>query len=160
MQGRIRIIVDGYSGEYQYGDYGDIPAAISANRITGYLFLSGSCDEPSASCTLMIAPFRFARNQRSYLLREPLFIDLRRLEPDHYQVHLVQDFWTDDDNADLSECLAGTFLGRRRASGEWEIPERWPIECRSLTVLGTVNSRQGRYVIFRPRCSISFKEFV
>src|SRR5262245_9241964 len=112
MQGRIKVVVDDCNSAYQYGDYGDIPASISGTRITGYLFSPGGCEQPDASHILTIAPVRLVRNQRSYLLREPFVIDLRAVAPDQYQVHLVQDFWTDDDDPDLTACLASIFLGR------------------------------------------------
>lgn len=54
-----------------------------------------------------------------------------------HRVHAVHDFWADDDNPILTECVAGIFLRRRRASGDWEVPEHWPIECRSLAILAT-----------------------
>lgn len=93
----------------------------------------------------MVPPFRLARGRQTYVLPQRLRIDLRRIEPDLYQLHVVHDFWTDDDNPDLNECLAGIFLARRRETGAWDAPERWPTECRSLVILGTVDARRGQY---------------
>ena len=94
---------------------------------------------------LVVPPFRLARGRQIYLLAQHLRIDLRRIEPDLYQLHVVQDFWTDDDNPNLNECIAGIFLARRRSTGAWDTPERWPTECRSLGILGTIDARRDRY---------------
>ena len=59
----------------------------------------------------------------------------------------MQDFWSEDDNPDLSECIAGIFLGRRREIGAWEEPNggqrnaarwqflAWWTRARPVTVL-------------------------
>jgi hypothetical protein len=94
---------------------------------------------------LIVQPFRLLLGRQIYALQQELRIDLREIETDLYQVHIVQDFWTDDDNPNLNECIAGVFLGRRRENGMWEEPERWPIECRSLMILGVINTRQLPY---------------
>jgi hypothetical protein len=143
MQGRVRMIVDADGTQLRYGEPGG--ALDSSRRITGYFFPGDHLVDPAARCVLMIAPLRLTRDRQTYQLQRPLGIDLCGIEPDVYQVHLVQYFWTDDDNTNLNECRAGIFLGRRRATGEWETPERWPVECRSLTVLGTVDAGCGRY---------------
>ena len=147
MRDRVRMIVDADGTNVGYGESGSAPG--SGSRITGYFFPSDHLVDRSAPCVFAIAPLRLTRDGQTYLLR-PLGIDLRRIEPDVYQVHLVQDFWTDDENTDLNECLAGIFLGRRRGTAEWEAPERWPVECRSLTILGIVDVRDGRFA-FTPR---------
>jgi hypothetical protein len=46
-------------------------------------------------------------------------------------------------NPDLRACIAGVFLAARRADGSWEEPERFPIECRTLAVLGEVEGEAG-----------------
>ena len=56
--------------------------------------------------------------------------------PDVYRVLAVQNFWIEDDNPDLSQAIAGVFLARRRTDGEWQEPENWPIECRTLAASG------------------------
>ena len=99
--------------------------------------------------SIVVPPFRLRRDLQTYVLPEMLRIDLREVEPDIYRVYAVHDFWMDDDNPDLSECVAGVFLGRRRASGIWEEPETWPTECRSLTILGTVDTSRRPY-LFMP----------
>jgi hypothetical protein len=124
---RVRVIVD------------------ADNGVTGYLFSSDHHVNQTAPHVLTIPPHQLLREQQTFLLRRPVSIDLRLIELDLYQVHLVQDFWSDDDNPNLTECLACIFLGRRRRTGEWETPEHWPIECRSLVILGMIDTRQGRY---------------
>ena len=133
-----------------YGSYASGSRSVGGNRVTGYFFAYRASTGQPAPYILQIPPVRLARGRQTYLLPQPLHVDLRGIEPDLYRVHLVQDFWTDDDNPNLNECLAGIFLGRRRTRREWEMPERWPIECRSLKVLGTVDTRNGRYA-YTPR---------
>lgn len=99
--------------------------------------------------TIVVPPFRLRRGLQTYALSETLRIDVREVEPDIYRVYAVHDFWIDDENPDLSECVAGIFLGRRRASGVWEEPETWPTECRSLAILGTVDTSRRPY-LFTP----------
>jgi hypothetical protein len=147
MQDPVRTIADADGGPcLDYGKGGSAGSAINPMRTTGYLFLSDHSMDRTASHVLVVSPCRLQRGRQTFLLRRSRAIDLRCIESDLYQVHLVQDFWSDDTNPDLSECLAGIFLGRRRQSGDWEVPERWPIECRSLDILGLVDTRQGRYV--------------
>ena len=93
------------------------------------------------SSTLIVPPFCLRHRHRRYLLTTTLRIDLRPLDPDDYRVLAVQSFWIEDDNPDLSERLAGIFLARRRTDGGWEEPESWPVECRTLAVLGRLDTR-------------------
>jgi hypothetical protein len=145
MGDRLRVIVDHDGAPHPpYGEYG-IEHSANGSRSTGYLFSSDPLVDRAAPYALVIPALRLARGRRSYVLPKSFGLDLRRVEPDLYQIHLVQDFWTDDDNPDLGECVGAVFLGRRRASGAWEAPERWPIECRSLAILGTIDTRRGRY---------------
>ena len=91
--------------------------------------------------TLIVARFRIDRLFQRFLQRSELRIDLAGLVPDVYRVLAVQNFWIEDDNPDLSQAIAGVFLARRRTDGEWEEPENWPIECRTLAVVGCVDIR-------------------
>jgi len=75
------------------------------------------------------------------VLPRELKIDLRRLEPDVYQVLAVQDFWVEDCNPNLHEYVAAIFLARRTTEGRWEEPENWPVECRTLSLLGYLDTR-------------------
>ena len=94
---------------------------------------------------LVLASFQLLVGRRSYLNRDGLRIDLSLVEPDLYRLHAVQDFWIEDHNPDLTENRAAVFLGRPRADQSWEVPESWPIECRSLAILGTVDTRGDPY---------------
>ena len=94
--------------------------------------------------TLVIPPFQIERYGQRFRQTTELRIDLRSLEPDRYRIVAVHDFWSEDDESDLSVCLAGVFLARRCADGAWEEPERWPVECRTLAVLGHVCTRTCR----------------
>jgi hypothetical protein len=99
---------------------------------------------------LVIPPFRIARPGRQYRQPSELRIDLSGLEPDLYRVLAVQNFWIEDRNPALSEALAGVFLARRRADGAWEEPENWPVECRTLALLGTVDLRDPARPLLAP----------
>jgi len=90
---------------------------------------------------LTVPPFRIDRRTQSFLQRNALRIELGSLVPDVYQVLAVQNFWIEDTNPDLRECLAGIYLARRRGDGAWEEPENWPVECRTLATLGCVDTR-------------------
>ena len=94
--------------------------------------------------TLVIPPFQIERFGQRFRQTTELRIELRSLEPDRYRILAVHDFWSEDDQPDLSVCLAGVFLARLRADGAWEEPERWPVECRTLAVLGYVCTRTCR----------------
>ncbi len=100
--------------------------------------------------TLIVPPFRIDRLSQRYLQRSELYIDLAGLVPDVYRVLAVQNFWIEDENPELSEALAGVFLSRRRTDGEWEEPENWPIECRTLTLLGCVDTSIPGYAVLLP----------
>ena len=66
---------------------------------------------------------------------------------------VVQNFWTEDPNPDLSQCLAGIFLSRRRRDGAWEAAENWPVECRTVAHIGMLDLRRPahpRLVVTRP----------
>jgi hypothetical protein len=99
---------------------------------------------------LVVPPFRIGPPNRRYAQPSELRIDLSRLEPDLYRVVAVQNFWIEDRNPDLTESLAGVFLARRRADGAWEEPENWPVECRTLAVLGYVDIRNPRRRMLYP----------
>jgi len=91
--------------------------------------------------TLVIEPFRLQLHQQTFVLGNQLEIDLAALRRGWYQILAVQDFWSEDASPDLDESIAGVFLARRRADGRWEAPESWPVECRSLVVLGYLSTQ-------------------
>jgi hypothetical protein len=90
--------------------------------------------------TLIVPPFEIEAHGQRFVHAAPLHIDLEKLRPGTYRVLAVQNFWFEDHNPDLGVCLAGIFLARRRRDGRWEEPERWPLECRTLAVVGTVEA--------------------
>jgi hypothetical protein len=87
---------------------------------------------------LVVAPFRIDRFGLSYRSASEIRIDLTTVAPGHYQVLAVHNFHMEDCNPCLSECVAGIFLATRRSDGSWEAPERFPVECRAVGVLGTL----------------------
>lgn len=88
---------------------------------------------------LVIPPFRLHDLGQFFIQHHELRIDLTSLEPDRYRIVVVQNFWVEDANPDLDECLAGIFLARRRRDGQWEAAENWPVECRSIACLGVLD---------------------
>ena len=100
--------------------------------------------------TLIVPPFRIDRLFQRFLQCSELRIDLAGLVPAVYRVLAVQNFWIEDDNPELSQAIAGVFLARRRTDGEWEEPENWPIECRTLAVVGCVDIRIPGHAVLIP----------
>jgi hypothetical protein len=100
---------------------------------------------------LVIPSFQIERSRQRYVQKSELRIELTKLVPDVYRVLAVQNFWAEDRNADLRECLAGVFLARRRMDGSWEEPENWPIECRTLATLGYIDIRRSDRIGLSPR---------
>jgi hypothetical protein len=86
---------------------------------------------------LIVPPFRITQHGLTYESPTELRIDLSRLRPARYRVLAVQNFHVEDCNPQLDECMAGVFLAARTADG-WEDPEAFPVECRTLEVLGEV----------------------
>ncbi len=105
------------------------------------------CSAPApcrlAGATLVVAPFRVARFGQTYHSPSEIRIDLSTVAPGAYQVQAVHNFHAEDCNPDLRECVAGVFLAARRADGRWEAPERFPVECRAVGVLGTLQVPDG-----------------
>ncbi|HTN49931.1 MAG TPA: hypothetical protein VMK32_10910 [Burkholderiaceae bacterium] len=99
---------------------------------------------------LLVPPFLLSRGHQRYRQPGEIRIDLSGLEPDLYRVVAVQNFWIEDGSPDLSEALAGVFLARRRADGAWEEAENWPIECRTLALLGHVDLRRADCCVLLP----------
>jgi hypothetical protein len=86
----------------------------------------------------VVPPFRISRDRQEYLSRTELRIDLGAVQPGAYRVIAVHNFQVEDRNPNLDECVAGVFLAARRADGSWQEPEAFPVECRSVAVLGYV----------------------
>ena len=88
---------------------------------------------------LIVSPFRIEKYGQTFINPAELTIDLRSVRPGRYQVIAVHNFQVEDRNPNLDECLGGVFLAARRADGTWEEPESFPVECRTLEVLGYVD---------------------
>jgi hypothetical protein len=88
---------------------------------------------------LIVAPFRIEKHGQTFVNPVELKIDLSSVRPGRYRVVAVHNFQVEDRNPNLSECLGGVFLAGRRADGTWEEPESFPVECRTLAVLGHVD---------------------
>jgi len=140
----VAVLYDGGAGPrplYGYAGYGPPPAGAGAD-VSGYLFAPPGASAEEA--VLVVPPFRIARFGQRFIQPGELRIEVGSLAPDVYRILAVQNFWIEDDNPDLGECLAAVFLARRRANGRWEAPETWPIECRTLAELGRLDAR-GRH---------------
>jgi hypothetical protein len=87
--------------------------------------------------TLIVPPFRIQRHGLSYTSPAELRIDLAALRPAAYRVVAVHNFHVEDCNPSLEECTAAVFLAARLPGG-WEEPEAFPVECRTLEILGHV----------------------
>jgi hypothetical protein len=87
---------------------------------------------------LVVPPFRLRKHGTTYASRAELAIGLAGLRPGAYRVVAVHNFHAEDRSPRLDECAAGIFLARRRSDGRWETPERFPVECRTLALLGYV----------------------
>lgn len=85
--------------------------------------------------TLIVPPFRVRRHGLTYQSPTELRIDLGRVRPGLYRVLAVHNFHVEDCNPRLEQCTAGVFLAARLAGG-WEEPETFPVECRTLAVIG------------------------
>lgn len=141
-------------GSYYYVAHAG--AAGPAWRPTGYLFGGPSRPEAAVSggnaraafeepirCRmdhhhLSVPPFRLHRFGQTFVSPVPLTLDLSTLAPGPYMVLAVHNFHVEDRSPDLDECVAGVFLAGRRDDGEWEEPERYPIECRAIGTIGRV----------------------
>ncbi|MGZ5205225.1 MAG: hypothetical protein ACXWIZ_10000, partial [Caldimonas sp.] len=91
-----------------------------------------------AGWSLQIPPFRIERHAQTYLSASDCEIDLRVVGPGRYRVLAVHNFHVEDRNPDLGVFVAGVFLAALRSDGAWEEPERFPVECRTLELLGVI----------------------
>ncbi len=88
---------------------------------------------------LVVAPFRITGPHQSYAHASESRIELAAIAPGRYRVIAVHNFHVEDCNPRLDECVAGLFLAARRADGSWEEAERFPVECRAVAVLATLD---------------------
>ena len=88
---------------------------------------------------LHIPPFEIRKWGQVFISPETVVIDLERLPPAIYKIIVIHNFRVEDCNPRLNECLAGIFLARQIGRC-WEEAEDHPIECRSIEVLGYVDT--------------------
>jgi hypothetical protein len=92
-----------------------------------------------AGTELRIAPFVVRKWGQLYIHPEAISIGLERLPATLFRITVVHNFRAEDRNPNLDECLAAIFLARRVVS-RWEEAEDHPIECRSIEVLGYLDT--------------------
>ena len=120
--------------EFLYYVGGD--AAAAGARVSGYLFGDSTLPArwPDPDRAAVPAPLPPPELRQSGQIR----IDLGDVEPGTYRVLAVHNFHVEDRNPRLDECAAGVFLAGRIDGTRWEDPERFPVECRAVAVLGEV----------------------
>lgn len=92
---------------------------------------------------LAVPPFQIEKNSQLFINPQKLLIDLKKLRVGIYRVIAVHNFQIEDCNPRLQECLAGIFLAGQ-LNGNWEEPENSPIECRTIEILGYVDTEKGK----------------
>ncbi len=92
---------------------------------------------------LHIPPFIIRKWGQAFINPELIVINLEQLPVDIYKVMAIHNFQIEDSNPRLNECLASVFLAKH-LENRWEQAEDYPIECRSVEVLGYVNTRTKR----------------
>jgi hypothetical protein len=94
---------------------------------------------------LLIPPFKIRQWGQYHINPQLLRIDIRSLTADRYRIIVAHNFQVDDRNPVLHECLAGIFLSRK-IGHRWQQAEDWPYECRTIALLGTLDSGTGRVI--------------
>jgi hypothetical protein len=92
---------------------------------------------------LEVPPFRLELLGQVFVNDVQLEIDLSLVDEGVYRILVVHNFHVEDRNPNLDECIGGVFLARRRRDGSWEEPERFPVECRALALLGVIEVADG-----------------
>jgi len=92
---------------------------------------------------LVIPPFKIPRHKLIYVNPLPLKIDMHILATAVSRIVVVHNFQVEDCNPDLQECLAGIFFAGQ-VNGQWDEPEDYPVECRSIEIIGVLDKRAGR----------------
>ena len=91
---------------------------------------------------LIIEPFCVSKYNLRYINPVELSIDIDFIEPGIYTIIVVHNFNVEDNNPNLSECLAGIYLARQNTDSR-EQPENFPLECRAIKVLGTIDTHRN-----------------
>jgi hypothetical protein len=87
---------------------------------------------------LVVPPYRVPLHGSCYVSAVEVRIDLSQVLPGRYRVLAVHNFHVEDVNPCLEECVSAVFLSARRSDGSWEEPERFPVECRALVMIGVL----------------------
>lgn len=85
---------------------------------------------------LLVPAFQLRKFGQAFINPRDLEIDLTGLETGTYRIVAVHNFQAEDNNPNLDECLAGIFIAALHPDGQWEEPEYYPFECRTLEILG------------------------
>lgn len=96
---------------------------------------------------LTVPPFKIEKHKLIYINPLPLKIDINILPAAVSRIVIVHNFQVEDCNPDLQECLAGIFF-TGQVNGQWEQPEDYPVECRTIEIIGVLDRRAGE--IYRP----------
>ena len=141
------------SGTRQHGGYslagGDSPfrrlfgAASDLARLPSQAVAPRPAVLTLTGTELRIGPFVLRQWGQLYVNTQTLSIDLDQLPAALFRIVAVHNFRVEDDNPRLNECVAGVFLARRIGE-RWEAAEDYPIECRSLGLLGYLDTETRR----------------
>jgi hypothetical protein len=85
---------------------------------------------------LRVPAFRLRKYGQIFISPRDLEIDLLGLKTGVYRIVVVHNFQAEDNNPNLNECLAGIFIAGLHPDGQWEEPEYYPFECRTIEILG------------------------
>ncbi len=85
---------------------------------------------------LVVPHFRMRKYDQIFQNPSEFRIDLRNFSPGNYRIVFVQNFHIEDDNPDLDEYLGGIYIAAKKKNGRWEVPESFPVECRTIDVIG------------------------
>lgn len=111
--------------------------AISWDRLARTLILDGPY--------LRIPAFTVTRFSQRFINPEPIVIDTGALPLGLYRITVVHHFQVEATYPDLDDCPAAIFLARKSSHG-YTVPEKRPVECRSLIHLAIVDTANRKLV--------------
>ena len=91
---------------------------------------------------VIVPPFCITKFGMSYINPEELVINFSSFKPGYYKIIAVHNFQVEDCNPNLNEALAGVFFARR-STGVYQDPEEQPLECRTIKVIGYMDTQKG-----------------
>jgi len=108
-------------------------------------FLPGECFPllQMMGSNLYIPQFSFLKFGQNFMIPHAIQIDLRKIKSGIYRIIVVQNFQVEDRNPNIGPRLAGIILVRQE-NGEWVEPESRGIECRTLDIMGYVDTENRR----------------